>query len=71
MNGKKSDVENVWNILQTAEYKYMILYPKKVTDFPQPEDTWVIVLADEDFLDNMRVYGQEIAGNDTLFKATR
>lgn len=71
MNGKRSDVENVWRILQASEYKHKILYPKNEAEFPQPDEPWVIVLADDDFLDNMRKNGMEIAGNDTLFKATR
>ena len=66
-----SDEEAVWAILQSQHHTSKILYPKQVTDFPLPPARWFIVLVDDnDWIDNMDVWGRVVIGLDSLYKAT-
>ena len=67
---EEKDTDHVWRILQTPAYARKIIYPKKLSDFPTQDKKWVIVMADATYLGDLRRFGREIIGVDTVFKLT-
>lgn len=64
-------MQAVWTILSSKQYTDAILYPKEVGEYPLPDKKWIVVLGNDNFITNMRRYGREVVGIDTIYKTTK